>query len=532
MKMLRATLLVAALSTTALTTAPAFAETVLRLDEAPVGELDPGKASDYADSILMFNVYDTLVVPTAGKPGMQPHLASSWTVDGNVYTFTLRDDVKFHSGNKLTADDVVYSFDRMIALGQGFSNLFVEDVEKAEAVDAKTVKFTLKGPYAPFLSALVRLPILDSKLAKQHQAAGKYGAFGDYSEAWLSANDAGSGAYVVETQNPQSETALAKFPDYFLGATPKSPDKVRFRYGLEASTVRALLSKGEHDIGSQWLPPEVAKALAADDKMQLLTETGTNVFYIKLNTAKAPLDDVHCRRALTYAFDYATAAKMVAVSDTVSLGKPANGPIPHGMLGSSSEVPNYAQDLEKAKAELAQCKYKPEETPLEISWIAEVPLEERFALLMQANFSKLGFKPEVKRVPWALFTDMVTKPETTPNISQIFNSATTPDPDSLLFNTYHSTAKGTWQSPEYLQDAEVDKLLEAGRAEVDPAKRQKIYEDLSQRLRDLAPTIYAYDQVAVFPARKAVNVPALSDDAHRYALSGYSFSFREMEMAP
>ncbi|HEV7283302.1 MAG TPA: ABC transporter substrate-binding protein [Kaistia sp.] len=532
MKMLRATLLLAALSTTALTTAPAFAETVLRLDEAPVGELDPGKASDYADSILMFNVYDTLVVPTAGKPGMQPHLASSWTVDGNVYTFTLRDDVKFHSGNKLTADDVVYSFDRMIALGQGFSNLFVEDVEKAEAVDAKTVRFTLKGPYAPFLSALVRLPILDSKLAKQHQAAGKYGAFGDYSEAWLSANDAGSGAYVVETQNPQSETALAKFQDYFLGATPKSPDKVRFRYGLEASTVRALLSKGEHDIGSQWLPPEVAKALAADDKMQLLTETGTNVFYIKLNTAKAPLDDVHCRRALTYAFDYATAAKMVAVSDTVSLGKPANGPIPHGMLGSSSEVPNYAQDLEKAKAELAQCKYKPEETPLEISWIAEVPLEERFALLMQANFSKLGFKPEVKRVPWALFTDMVTKPETTPNISQIFNSATTPDPDSLLFNTYHSSAKGTWQSPEYLQDAEVDNLLEAGRAEVDSAKRQKIYEDLSQRLRDLAPTIYAYDQVAVFPARKAVTVPALSDDAHRYALSGYSFSFREMEMAP
>ncbi|WEK48914.1 MAG: ABC transporter substrate-binding protein [Candidatus Kaistia colombiensis] len=531
MKKLGATLLLAALSTTALITAPAYAETVLRLDEAPIGELDPAKATDYADSILMFNVYDTLVAPTAGKPGMQPLLASGWTVDGNVYTFTLRDDVKFHSGNPLTADDVVYSFDRMIALGQGFSHLFVDSVEKAEAVDGKTVKFTLKGPYAPFLSALVRLPILDSKLAKQHQADGKYGAFGDYSEAWLSANDAGSGAYSVTKQNPQEETDMVKFPGYFLGVAAKAPDKVRFRYGLEASTVRALLSKGEHDIGSQWLPPEVAKALAADDKMQLLTEVGTNVFYIKLNTAKAPLDDVHCRLALTYAFDYATAAKMVAVTDKVSLGKPANGPIPHGMLGSSNEVPNYAQDLDKAKAELAQCKYKPEETPLEISWIAEVPLEERFALLMQANFAKLGFKPEVKRVPWALFTEMVTKPETTPNISQIFNSATTPDPDSLLYNTYHSSAKGTWQSPEYLQDAEVDKLLAAGRAEVDPAKRQKIYEDLSQRLRDLAPTIYAYDQVAVFPARKAVTVPALSDDAHRYALSAFGFSFREMEMA-
>ena len=86
---LREALLLAALSTTALMTTPALAETVLRLDEVPVGELDPGKASDYADSILMFNVYDTLVQPSAGKPGMEPMLAASWAVDGNVYTFNI-----------------------------------------------------------------------------------------------------------------------------------------------------------------------------------------------------------------------------------------------------------------------------------------------------------------------------------------------------------------------------------------------------------------------------------------------------------
>src|SRR5690606_11294093 len=76
----------------------AAAETVLRLDEVAVGELDPAKASDYADSILMYNVYDTLVMPKAGQPGHDPLLAESWETDGKTYTFKLRTDAKFQSG--------------------------------------------------------------------------------------------------------------------------------------------------------------------------------------------------------------------------------------------------------------------------------------------------------------------------------------------------------------------------------------------------------------------------------------------------
>lgn len=77
MNLLKSSLLAGLLTASALST-PAFAESVLRLDEVAVGELDPGKASDYADSILMFNVYDTLVLPVQGGPGYAPHLAASW----------------------------------------------------------------------------------------------------------------------------------------------------------------------------------------------------------------------------------------------------------------------------------------------------------------------------------------------------------------------------------------------------------------------------------------------------------------------
>lgn len=99
--MIKQTMFAATLAASTALASVSFAETVLRLDEVAVGELDPAKASDYADSILMFNVYDTLVLPNQGGPGHSGHLAESWTVEGSTYTFKLRDGVTFQSGNPL-----------------------------------------------------------------------------------------------------------------------------------------------------------------------------------------------------------------------------------------------------------------------------------------------------------------------------------------------------------------------------------------------------------------------------------------------
>lgn len=504
----------------------ASAETVLRLDEVAVGEIDPAKALDSADSILMFNLYDALVVPKEGAPGYDPHLAESWTAEGTTYTFKLRPDVKFLSGNTMTAEDVVFSFDRMMKLGQGYSYLFT-NVEKAEAVDATTVKFTLKQAYAPFVSALTRLPIVDKKDVMAHLADGE-GEMKDWGQAYLATHTAGTGAYKVVSHNPQEETVMAKNPGYFIKVPVKSPDTVRLRYSLEPSTVRTLISQGEHDISSQWLPPEVLKSLAAEGA-QLFTEKGVSEFYIKLNTSKPPFDDVECRQAVTYAFDYEAGVRMVAITDQVSQGSPATGALPVGLLGALPADQGYKRDLDKAKEHLAKCKYKAEEMNVEISWIGEVPLEERFALLMQANFAEIGIKSEIKKVPWALYVEQVTKPENTPNISQIFVNTATGDPDTLLYGMYHSSSAGTWMSPEYLKDAEIDALLDKGRTAAD-ADRAKIYEDANKRLKDLAPTIFAQDQTAVYAASKRVSAPSLTDPSKAYALGAFGFNFRFMEI--
>ncbi|WP_245453429.1 ABC transporter substrate-binding protein [Aquibium carbonis] len=517
--------LLAATVLTPLAVSAASAQTVLRLDEVAVGELDPGKASDYADSILMFNVYDTLVLPVQGGPGYAPHLAESWEADGNDFVFKLRQDVKFQSGNPLTAEDVVFSFDRMKALGQGLSFVFAK-VESAEAVDAGTVRFKLSEAYSPFVASLVRLPILDKALVMENLGEGD-GEMKDWGQAFLSANGAGTGAYKVVAHNPQQETVMEKNPDYFLDVADSAPDQVRLRYSLEAATVRTLIAQGEHDISSQWLPPEVLKALAGSGA-QMLKETGGGAFYVKMNTAKAPLDDVNCRLALASAFDYSAGIQMVAVADGVAQGSPSTGAIPVGMFGAG-ETP-LVRDLEAAKAHLAACQYKPEDFTLELSWIGEVPIEERFALLMQANFAEIGIKSEIRKVPWALFTELVSKPENTPHISQIFANAVTGDPDTLLFPMYHSTLKGTWQSPENLEDATVDELLVKGRTVTDPEERQATYAALNERLMEIAPTIYGYDRQSLFAASNRVKVPALTDPDKAFGLDGMGFSFRLMEM--
>ena len=218
---------------------------------------------------------------------------------------------------------------------------------------------------------------------------------------------------------------------------------------------------------------------------------------------------------------FATAASAIA----------ATGAIPVGMFGANDPSMVQAQDLDAAKAHLDACAYDPAEMDIEISWIAEVPLEERFALLFQSNLTALGVGSHIVKMPWALFAEQVSKPENTPHISQLFVNAVTGDPDTLLYGMYHSSTPGTWQSPEYLNDAEVDQYLEAGRAAESEADRQAAYSMLNARLMEIAPTIYAYDRQSVFAASNRVSAPALTDPAQAFGLDGMGFTFRLMDVA-
>lgn len=506
-------------------------EKVLRIDEVAVGELDPAKATDYADSMLMFNVYDTLVWPDAeGK--LRSHLAQSWSVspDGRTYTFTLRRGVRFHDNSEVTAEDVVFSLERMVAINQGYSYLFRGWVKEARALDRYQVRFTLTEPYAPFLATLVRLPIVNKGLVLKNLRPGNFGQMGDYGQAFLSRMDAGSGAYRVVSHDPQSLTVMARFPNYFLGFARGAPDLVRLRYSLEAPTVRTLMVRQEHEITSQWLPPEILRALAQAGK-DLVSEGGSSIFFLKLNNKRPPTDDVHFRRAMALAFDYDALLKILQVTDKVLMGKKARGPLPEGFPGFDASLPIPKKDLAAARAELAKSKYDPRQVRVEIAWVAEVPLEEKIALLLQQNLAEIGIQADVVKVPWALMTERASRPDSTPNVSAIYVSATFPDPDSLLYSMYHSKAAGTWLSMSWLQDKQVDDLLDQGRRTVDEGRRKEIYARLQRYLVENQVDIFGYEQVAVFAKQPYMRIPTLENPQKQVAgVMAGNWLFRLMEI--
>ncbi len=506
-----------------LAAAPVAAERILRADEVAVGEIDPAKGTDYADTILAINLYDTLVYPKQGGSGVQDHLATDWTIDGATYTFTLRDDVTFNTGNPLTAADVAYSYERMMAMGQGNSSLFAGVVDSVEATGDNTVVFTLTEPFAPFLATLVRMPIVDMATVKANEVDG------DWASTWMSQNSAGSGQYVITSHDPQTETVMSYDADYFMEPVEGYPETVRFRYGLEPSTVRALMSRGEHDISSQWLPPEVYAGLA-EDGATLVTEAGLTGEYFKLNTQRAPLDDVHCRRALAYAFDYATMAQLTQINADTSTGNPMSGAIPQGLTGYDASLPVFAQDMALAQEELAKCAYDPADYPINVAFIAETPARERGALMMQAIYSTLGFDVEITRTPWALFTEQVTDPATSPHVVEIAISAASPDTDSLLYAMYHSSQPPTWISSSFYANPELDALLDQGRVETDADARQDIYAKANAILAQEVPDIFAYELLSPFAVREGVTFHNLADPARTYPTSGFNMRFADISV--
>jgi len=508
----------------------AQAERVLRLNEVAVGELDPHIALDYIDSILQVNLYDPLVRPKSGG-GFLPGLAESWEVsdDNKSITFTLQSEIKFHDGSTVNADDVVYSFDRNKTLGMGYSFLFV-NASVSKKSDMQVV-LTLSGPDSAILAGVTRLSILNSDLVKANHQDGDFGDNGDYGTAFLSANDAGSGAYQAVSHNMQELTVLSKFDDHYGGFLPKSPDTIRVIYVMETATIRALMSKQQHEITAQWHPGTMYAGLAAEDGLALTTEDGVGYLVMPIHTAKAPTDDVHVRRAMIAATDYEQMVAIEKVTETLTAANRSRTALPSALAGYDASAPAFAQDLEAAKAHLAKSKYADniEDYEVEIAWIAEVPKEEKIAFLLAHNLSQIGMKTKVVKVPWAVYSDRVTKLESTPHVGQLYYSATYPDPLSLL-GAYHSRTRGSYVSHDWLTDSEVDRLIDAATGEMDESKKNDLLIQLQRRLIDVGAAIFAYETRALFAKQDYVKAPFLDDSSNTVAMMGGNWRFNTWEI--
>lgn len=495
-------------------------------------DLDPAVATTGSSCIAVVNIYDTLVYP--GKDGLEPRVAERWEAsdDGLTYTFYLKKGIKFHNGDELTASDVAFSMNRLLAIGEGYAYLFADSMDSVEAPDDYTVVFHLKKTFGPFVSALVRLPILNEEQVMANKQDGPYGEFGDYGKSWLVSNDAGSGAYISKELVQQDYFLAAKYDDWFMGwSNEYAPDGFKMMAITEASTVRTMIANKELDVTDQWQSTETLAALEKMDGVSIGEFSTYLVYNMYYNTQLAPMDDVNFRRAISCLIDYDTICNTVFI-DSVR----ARGPVPAGVLGHT-DTTVFEYDLEKAKEYLAASKYADNygDYTVEILCNSDVANLEKVALMIQSAASQIGLTVEISRAPWVSIIDRLGSFDTTPHMLAVNGAPGYNEAGAYLESRYHSKTAGTWEQGEWLLNDGVDSMIEDAMATIDQEERFAKYADIQKYIVDeLCPTGYLcelteriayHSDYITWPALE--NAPAGEIPS---ALYGYLHQFSNIEL--
>ncbi len=316
--------------------------------------LDPARGYTQTTGIVNQVDYDTLVTfPKDSAATIEPRLATDWTIssDGLTYTFTLR-DAKFASGNPITADDVVFSINRLKNV-KGNPAYLTDGIASVEAVDAKTVKFTLAAPNPVFLSLLANsgMAVVDTAVVKANGGTDAAdAATSDTAQAYLDSHSAGSGPYMLDHWTKQTETVLVRNPNYW-GTAPYF-DRIVITNIPEAATQKTSLEAGDIDIALDMTSDQMP-SLKDNPDITVTSTPGNIIHFLLMNEDPAiggPMANKQVQLAVRYALDYAGyKALWGGITPATNLT--------YGFAGAWGEDKAFTRDLTKAKDLLTQAGY-------------------------------------------------------------------------------------------------------------------------------------------------------------------------------
>ena len=494
---------------------------ILTWGENSPDSLDPHTQRGASGMIGQLNLYDTLYRYQGDPPKLVPWLAESHTMsaDGKTYEFKLRRGIKYHDGSEMTAEDVVYSFQRILGLKRNAASAFLPilKAENVTAPDKYTVRFVLNRPYAPFMAAIPLAAIVNPRIVKQHVKDNDWGS------AWLSANSAGSGPYkaIPGSFISYEKVSFEWFPDYFMGWHDKPIKQVNVQYVKSTSTRILALLRGEIDATDSRLGADGVARIEKAKGVHVARNESMRLYMISMHTQRPPLDNVHVRRALSYAFNYRGFIENAMQNLTVR--NPA--PIPNNLWGYPKDIKGYEYNLEKAKAELELAKKQGVDLsrPLLLHITSGSPPSDYASQILQSDLRKLGIELRVVPSTFPQLATMARKIDTSPDLWAHWVSAYFIDPENWIGQLYDSSFHGNWKGMTWYKNAEVDQLLREARESSDQAKRAELYQKAARLVVEDAPAIYIDN---------AVEVRGLSDRIKGYEFSpvGGGAEFRTMSL--
>lgn len=375
---------------------------VIGIDISDIVTLDPARIATYTAPMVMNAAYDTLVTM---KPGdvikIEPRLATAWERldNGKRWRFTLREGVKFASGNPMTADDLKWSFDRLINLKDQPAG-YIPHVERVEVPDPKHLDIYLKEADLPLLTVLCAPEFVACERKQLESVGGTADADAntkDKAVTWLNGNSAGTGAFRIAAWERNAQVQLVRNPHYW-GKKPAF-ERVVIRHLSDGAAQLLAIRRNNIHAAFNLIPEQVA-SVRADKGIRVVPMQSLDYCYMPLmeEAAVNPAMAVkECRQAIGYAIDYDGIIKNLVGASAV---RPAHF-LPIGVLGSTEEVARkvgFREDLAKAKELLAKGGY-PNGLEFELaysnaSWVG-VPYQS-LALKMQADLARVGIKANLR----------------------------------------------------------------------------------------------------------------------------------------
>jgi peptide/nickel transport system substrate-binding protein len=429
--------------------------------------LDPAFSSALVDRQVHNSLYDKLLdLDTNGK--IIPMLATEWEVsdDALSYTFTLREGIKFHDGTSLDATAVKFNLDRYRTDEKSTRKGELGAVESVEATDAKTLKVTLKQPFAPFLSVLTdRSGMIVSPKSVQDQA-------GDNRN-----QPVGSGPFKYESRIKGDTITLVRNEEYWQPGLPKAA-KVIYKILTDPNTQLINLRSGQIDV-TDGLPAQEVPNLLNDKNFAVVNNAGFGYQGIWFNTKAAPLDKKELRQAIGMLIDRDQVVK-VLFNGTTTAGNSPFSPA-HLAFGDSDKY--SPPNLDQAKQLLAQAGLSNPSFTLKVGTSA---IQAQFAQLVQNFLKPAGIDMQIEKVEFGTLLEQMDND----NYQAAFLGwSGRPDPDQNIYDFFVTDGA---QNDSNFSNPQVDELLGAARKESDPAKRKASYDQVMQILHDEVPYVFLY----------------------------------------
>lgn len=447
-----------------------YKDTLIWAQGADVTSLDPHQGKETPAVQVTDQIFDTLTVVNTATGEVDPLIAESWDQTSDTsYTFKIRQGIKFHDGSDLTAEDVKFSLDRAIA--SAAVSYIVDFIDTVTVVDDYTVDITTKEPYAP---AIRNLSVPFSAIVPK--------ALVEADEEAFKTSPVGSGPYkFVEWKQGDSVTLTAN-EDYFEGA-PATPNLI-MKVIPEAAQRTIALETGEVDLAYDILPNDLNK-IADNPDLTLYDAPSLTCFYVSMNMNKAPFDDQRVRDAINYAIDRELIVETIASGS----GQAADAIIAPDVFGYY-DVEDYEYNPEKAKELLAEAGY---ENGFETSlWVNDNQTRIEVCGAIQAMLQDVGITCGVEIIEFGSFISKTTAAEH--DMAYFGWVTSTVDADYSYYSLEHSSQQGAAGNRSFINDPEVDALVEEGRTSVDDKERLEAYKNLAVKLREVnnnAPIYYS-----------------------------------------